>query len=222
MACALAAEPGAGPSIAGRVRVTTSLSKKRISMPQVYERQAALAAPPPSESGAADLKDELRRVVIYIDTTGLASEPVQATMNQKQRRFSPEILAVPAGSTVKFPNWDPIFHNVFSLSGAKSFDLGNYSSGQSRSITFPKPGLVQLHCHLHPNMSGAILVTPNSWFTQPDATGEFSLAGIPPGRYQLVAWHKSAGYFRRWVQVRIGTPLTVDFEIPLTDRAEAR
>ena len=143
-------------------------------------------------------------------------------MDQGQRRFVPEILAVPAGSTVSFANSDPIFHNVFSLSGARSFDLGNYSVGQSRTVTFPKPGLVQLHCHLHPNMSGAILVTPNGFFTlltQPGRDGEFSLEGIPPGRYQLVAWHKSAGFFRRAIEVRRSKPLAVDFEIPLSERA---
>src|SRR5262249_34905130 len=120
-------------------------------------------------------------------------------------------------------NSDPIFHNVFSLSSTKSFDLGNYSAGQSRSVTFPKPGLVQLHCHLHPNMSGAILITPNSVFTQPDEDGEFSLSGLPIGRYQLVVWHKSAGFFRRSIEVRsTATPVTVDFEIPLTDSAARR
>lgn len=205
-------------SVTGRVRVTTALTKKRISLPQVYERHAAIPVPPES---AVDLKEELRRVVVFVDSAGLRSEAVQASMDQRQRRFEPEIVVVPAGSTVGFPNSDPIFHNVFSLSSAKTFDLGNYSAGQRRSVTFPKPGLVQLHCHLHPNMSGAILVTPNSFYTQPDTSGDFTLAGLPPGRYQLVAWHRSAGFFRRWIEVK-GAPVTVDFEIPLTGSAAKR
>jgi|SoiMethySBSTD1v2_1073268.scaffolds.fasta_scaffold657292_2 plastocyanin len=210
------------PTITGRVRVTTSLTKKRISVPQVYERHAALAPPAAPANAAADMKEELRRVVIFIDTAGLRTQPVLARIDQRQRRFEPEIVVVPAGSSVDFPNSDPIFHNVFSLSGVKRFDLGNYSAGQSRSVTFPKPGLVQVHCHLHPNMSGAILVTPNGVFTQPDEAGEFSLAAIPSGRYQVVAWHKNAGFFRRSIEVRSTAPVTVDFEIPLVDSAACR
>lgn len=215
----MGAQPAPG-AVSGRIRVTSKLTRKRITVPQVYERGSALPVVDASSNVAIDLKDELRRVVVFIDTPGLAALPVRAIMDQRQRRFEPELVVVPVGSTVSFPNSDPIFHNVFSLSSAKSFDLGNYSAGQSRSVTFSKPGLVQLHCHLHPNMSGAILVTPNSLATQPDAAGDFSLAGLPPGRYQLVAWHKSAGFFRRSIEIRRnGVPLTIDFEIPLTDSA---
>lgn len=205
--------------VTGRIRVTATLTKRRISLPQVYERAASLPSAP---TLPPDVAGELRRVVVYLDTPGLPARPMQARMDQHQRRFEPEVVAVPVGSSVAFPNSDPIFHNVFSLSKAKPLDLGNYKAGDSRMVTFDQPGIVQLFCHLHPNMSGAILVTPNSWFTTPAADGEFTLAQVPPGRYTLVAWHKSAGYFRRKIEVRAGKPVEVDFEIPLTETASRR
>jgi plastocyanin len=199
--------------VSGRIRVTKPLTKKRISLPQVYERNAAIPTP------AAEPEDELRRVVVYVDSTSLSANPAEATMDQRGRRFEPEVVAVPAGSTIAFPNSDPIFHNVFSLSKVKQFDLGNYNAGEVRKVTFTEPGLVQLHCHLHPGMNGAIMVTPNNWYALPDRTGDFHLPRLPPGNYTLVAWHKSAGYFRRSIEVRAGKPVVVDFEIPLLHAA---
>ena len=96
---------------------------------------------------------------------------------------------------------DPIFHNVFSLSKAKSFDLGNYPKGNTRTVMFPKPGIVFVDCHLHPNMSAVIVVTPNRWSTKADASGRFMLPDLPPGTYTVVAWHKSAGFFRKTIEV---------------------
>ena len=202
--------------VSGRIRVTSTLTKRRISVPQVYDRTAAL---PVANPEPPDVAQELRRVIVYVDSPLLAARPLQAVMDQHQRRFEPEVLAVPVGSTVTFPNSDPIFHNIFSLSKARQLDLGNYKSGESRTVTFAHPGVVQLYCHLHPNMSGAVLVTPNSWLTQPNAAGDFTLAHLPPGHYILVAWHKSAGFFRRTIEVRAGRPLNIDFEIPLSEPA---
>ena len=218
LCCALTLSGQVG-EVTGRIRVTSTLTKRRISVPQVYERTVAIAAEP---TPLPDARAELRRVVVYLDTPVLAARPRQAQMNQHQRRFEPEVLAIPVGSTVSFPNGDPIFHNVFSLSKVKPLDLGNYQEGESRSVTFQQAGVVQLFCHLHPNMSGAVLVTPNSWFTQPAANGEFALAQVPPGRYVLVAWHKSAGFFRRTIEVRAAQPVQVDFEIPLSEPVSQR
>lgn len=204
--------------ITGRVRVTSTLTKRRISVPQIYDRTSAIpvATPPP------DLETELRRVVVYLDAPDLPSRPTPATMDQHHRRFEPEVVAVPVGSTVSFPNSDPIFHNVFSLSKVKPLDLGNYAAGESRSVTFNQTGIVQLYCHLHPNMSGAILIAPNRWVTQPAANGTFTLTQVPPGRYRLAAWHKSAGFFRRTIEVKAGQPVAVDFEIPVSEVVSQR
>ena len=207
-----------GAEVTGQVRVTKTLTRKRVSLTQVYERAAALPAPS-AETGT--LAEELGRVVVYLDGNLPEPAPVKAEINQIQRRFQPEVLAVPAGSTVLFPNSDPVFHNVFSLSKSKAFDLGNYPKGQTRSVVFEKPGIVLVHCHLHPNMNAVILVAPNRYFGQPDQAGNFSLTNVPPGRYTVVAWHKSAGFFRRKIEVKESAPTVLDFEIPLTE-ASAR
>lgn len=216
VAIALAFALEAQAQLSGVVRVTTTLTKKRITIPQVYERNVAVA-PPAAESH--DIAAELRRVVVYIDSDKLPSRAVRVTMNQAQRHFEPEVVAVPVGSTVSFPNSDAIFHNVFSLSEPKPFDLGNYKEGDTRMVTFDRPGSVQVHCHLHANMSGAILVTPNSWVVQPAADGTFTMPPVPPGNYTLVAWHKAAGQFRREVVVHSGESIHVNFEIPILEAA---
>ena len=138
-------------------------------------------------------------------------------MEQQNRRFSPDLVVIPAGSSVSFPNFDPIFHNVFSLSKPKSFDLGNYPKGQTRMVTFPKPGLVAVYCHLHPNMAGTILVTPNQWGVRVEAGGQYTLPDVPPGKYTVVAWHKTGGTFRKTIEVTAGRDAVADFFVPLGD-----
>lgn len=202
--------------IAGRVRITKALTRKRISIPQVYERSVAL---PASEAGDPGQGDELARVVVFLEGKAVRGPAMNVVMDQRRRRFEPEVVVVPLGSTVEFPNSDPVFHNVFSLSKGKTFDLGNYPQGQRRTVRFDQPGPVLLNCHLHPNMTGAVLVAPNRHYARPDGTGRFSLPDVPPGSYELVAWHKSAGMFKRRVEVRAGGRTELDLEIPLTELA---
>ena len=213
----LAAEQPTGV-ISGRVRITTKLTRKRITIPQVYDRLSAVT----QKETPADAGGELRRVVVFLESSALPANPIRATIDQRHRRFEPEITTVPVGSVVLFPNSDPIFHNVFSISKAKQFDLGNYAGGDSRSVTFTKPGLIQLHCHLHPNMNGAILVTPNGWTASLEPDGSFALPPVPPGRYTVVVWHKSAGFFRRTVDVPRGGNASADFDIPSLELATTR
>jgi hypothetical protein len=112
---------------------------------------------------------------------------------------------------------DPIFHNVFSLSRTKSFDLGNYSQGETRVVTFTEPGVVVVNCHLHPNMAAVVFVAPNRWNTKADRGGNFTLRDVPPGRYTVVAWHKAAGYFRKEIEVGSGRTANVEFLIPWSE-----
>jgi plastocyanin len=131
-------------------------------------------------------------VVVYIEEAPgrfppLASNPV---LNQQNTSFMPRVLPVLAGSTVDFPNNDNIFHNVFSFSDAKNFDLGLYPKGQSKSLTFDKPGVVRLYCSIHSEMSAVILVLQNPYFAMAKKGGEFAIEGVPAGNYTLVAWHE--------------------------------
>lgn len=214
-----------GEDILGTVVVKQRLTRQRVTTSaDIYERGPSVALH--SDSSDDPLAAERARVVVYLEGQ-FPSSPVDATMEQKERRFIPELLVIPAGSTVSFPNLDPIFHNVFSLSRTKSFDLGNYPRNHTRTVTFNKPGIEFVNCHLHPNMSAAIVVTPNAWCTTADRTGRFRLHGVPAGTYTIVAWHKAAGAFRQPVMVAPQQGASVEFLVPLSGdgpeyRTEAR
>ena len=206
--------PARAADIEGNVVITRKLTKRKVTAPApAYERGAAVELASAEED---PLVFERTHVVIYLEGQ-LPSTPITATLEQKNRRFVPETLVVPAGSTVSFPNLDPIFHNVFSLSNPKSFDLGNYPKDHTRTVTFSKPGIVFVHCHLHPNMAAAIVVSPNQWSTKADAAGRFALSGAPPGSYTIVAWHKTAGFFRQAVHVTEHRAAAVQFVIPIDE-----
>jgi plastocyanin len=201
----------------------TILIKKKLTKPSVtaavsvYQRGAAVKLGKDAQEDP--IAFERSRVVVYLEgpavtETDPSSHPA-LEVEQIDRRFSPDLVAVPAGSAVSFPNMDPIFHNIYSLSKPKSFDLGNYDKGQTRKVVFPKPGIVEVYCHLHPNMAATIVVTPNRWYARPDRSGQFRIPNVPPGQYTVVAWHKSAGFFRKTVVVESGHDTSVDFFIPI-------
>jgi plastocyanin len=203
--------------VRGKVEITRRLTKKRITLPvAAYQRGVGTPLPQPEQDITAA---ELRRVAIYLEPSGAIPRPPVATaeLGQKNRRFLEETVVIPVGSTVSFPNLDPIFHNVFSLSRARSFDLGNYPKDETRKLTFPQPGVVQVFCHLHPNMSAAIVVTPGPWGSTPDPDGTFEFDEVPPGAYTVVAWHRSAGYFRRQIRVSSDRGAEVKFMIPVEE-----
>ena len=142
----------------------------------------------------SDTEPNLSRVVVYLAShpmlDGMPVSPQRAVMAQRNKAFVGDLLVISRGTTVEFPNEDPFSHNVFSRSRAASFDLDRYPAGQSKSYTFQQPGIVQLFCNIHPNMKATILVVPNRFFTRASKEGTFRLDGVPPGSYELVAWHE--------------------------------
>ena len=117
-------------------------------------------------------------------------------MDQRNVQFIPRVLAVTAGTTVDFLNNDKTFHNVFSTSAAKSFDLGLYSPGRSRSVSFEKPGVVKILCHVHPHMEAFIVVKEHPFFAVTDKQGNYQLENVLLGSYRLELWHPEFG--TRW------------------------
>jgi hypothetical protein len=111
-------------------------------------------------------------------------------------------VAVPKNSTVEFPNQDPIYHNVFSVSGANRFDLGLYRSGASKPKTFEEAGLVRVYCNIHPQMVGFVMVVDSDYVTVTPPSGEFELANVPAGSRVLKIWHEEAAS-------EIAIPITV-------------
>ena len=107
--------------------------------------------------------------------------------------FVPHVVAITTGSSVAFPNDDLLFHNVFSLSRAGTFDLGRYPQGDTRVRRFDKAGVVKVYCHLHSHMSAIIAVFDHPWFAKVGADGNFEIDRVPPGTYLLTGWHERAG-----------------------------
>jgi plastocyanin len=198
--------------IEGHVIIKQRITKRKVTVSSPYERGVSVR--PPAATAQDSIEFECSRVVVYLEGE-LGTEPGNAIMEQKERQFLPDTLVVPAGSTVSFPNLDPIFHNVFSLSKPKAFDLGNYPKDHTRTVTFSKPGIVFVNCHLHPNMAAAIVITPNRWSARPGGDGQFLLRGVPPGKYSITAWHRAAGFFHDTVTVTAGRTASVTFTIPL-------
>lgn len=118
---------------------------------------------------------------------GVAPSP--AVMDQVNKTFVPGLLPIVAGTQVKFPNRDNIRHHVYSFSRPKNFELPLYKGEEAPPVLFDKPGVVKIGCNIHDWMSAIILVVPNRHYAMTDADGKFTLAGLPPGTYTIVAWH---------------------------------
>ncbi len=123
------------------------------------------------------------------------------TLEQKRQRFMPRVIALQSGATVDFPNRDPVYHNVFSVSPARRFDLGKYREGQSRSVRFEKTGVVRVFCDIHSDMAAFIVVIGHHVFARADAGGRFTLPALPGGSYTLRVWHPERGESRLDVRV---------------------
>ncbi|MDJ0656292.1 MAG: plastocyanin/azurin family copper-binding protein [Xanthomonadales bacterium] len=149
-------------------------------------------------------------VVVYFrpDQAVTPQPPTEAlVMRTRNKRFEPSVLAVPAGATVRFPNTDPILHNVFSVSKSNAFDMGLYGKGEGKSWTFTNPGLVRVYCNVHQSMVGHVLVLDTPFFSRLDASGQFQLQDIPDGPGRLYVWHERA------------RPLTRSLELPREGQA---
>jgi len=138
----------------------------------------------------------------------------QRTIEQRDRQFAPRLLAIAAGSTVSFPNFDPIFHNVFSTSRPRAFDLGIYKNGESRDVTFAKEGLIRLGCNLHSNMTAHLVVVAAPHYVVTDASGAFKFRSLAPGKYKLKAWAEdTAEPITQTIEIKSGDN-SVNVQIP--------
>jgi hypothetical protein len=134
-------------------------------------------------------------VVVWLDPVGRTPTPLppqHVRMIQKDKRFDPHILAIDVGTTVEFPNLDPIFHNAFSSFDGQVFDLALYPPGTSRSIHFKHPGVVRIFCNIHPSMSALVVVLESPYFAISTKDGHFSIPDVPPGQYRLQVLHERA------------------------------
>lgn len=141
---------------------------------------------------------QLANVVIWLNdpnpesNTLIRANAIKAKMLQKNKTFTPHVLAIPVGSTVEFPNADPIFHNAFSNYNGQIFDIGLYPPGSTRSVKFKKAGVVRVFCNIHASMSAVIVVLASPWFATSDADGSFEIEDVPEGSYTLGIYYEQA------------------------------
>jgi len=150
-----------------------------------------------SKESAVTKKGDYSGVVVWLVPSPPAESraaPIvpSATMIQKDKRFTPHILAVEIGTSVEFPNYDPIFHNAFSNYDGRVFDLGLYAPGTTRKVKFDRPGIVRVFCNIHSSMSAVIVVAPSPWFETTSRTGAFEIPDVPTGEYTLHVFHERA------------------------------
>jgi plastocyanin len=132
--------------------------------------------------------------------------PATFQITTRNKTLVPHVLAIPVGSTVVFPNDDPISHNLFSLSSNNAFDLGLYRKGAGKSQKFQIPGIVNVYCNVHPNMSAVIQVMATPYFAFADGNGNFTVANVPSGKYRLVAWNEQGGQNEVPLEIAGATP----------------
>jgi plastocyanin len=192
----------AGAVVEGRVELPKSHSAPvQTKRYEIVTKAGVLSTQPPL-------------AVVYLDGAfpRPASLPTKEVA-QKDLTFIPALLPIRVGTRVEFPNFDDTYHNIFSYSPAKRFDLGRYRA-EERPIpaeVFDKPGLVTLRCDIHEHMRGLILVLNTSYFVMTDTDGHFQLRGLPAGRYILKAWIDSRTTRERPVELKDGQTLHVDF-----------
>lgn len=191
-----------GQAVEGRVTLPTTRTA-----PVVTKRYELV-----SKGGVVATNPPL--AVVYLEGDFPKPAPVAVRkVDQKDLAFLPALLPVQVGTRVEFPNLDDTFHNIFSFSPAKRFDLGRYRP-EERPIpaqVFDKAGLVTLRCDIHEHMRGAILVLNTPYFVMTDAQGRFTLKGLPAGRYTLRAWLSSKTTLEQPVELKPGATTKVDF-----------
>lgn len=170
-----------------------------------------LAAPPSgSVSGQVHLvagggpRTDASNAAVWLEGVRRSSDlpgAARGQMKSDQKRFAPRVVVVPRRASVDFPNVDPIYHNVFSVSGPNRFDLGLYRSGASKSKQFDQAGLVRVYCNIHPQMVGFVMVVDSDFAAVTGPDGKFRFEGVPAGSWTLKAWHEESA--------EIAVPVTV-------------
>ena len=163
---------------------------------------------------------EIANVVVFVKDAPAAQElaATHASISQRDESFVPRVIAIPRGSSVEFPNFDPYFHNVFSLSRALTFDLGRFRKGEKRERAFPHAGVVKVYCHIHSEMAATIMVFDHRLYATPTSAGSFAIDAVPPGTYQLSAWHERIGETTTPIRVVGGEDARVEFSLPVVEK----
>lgn len=182
------------------------LTKKQRKTADIYDDDMGTPAPPP----------KLRTAVVYLEGTFTESDfadvPKKAELVQEKLRFNPTILPIAIGTKVAFPNKDTTYHNVFSYSKAKPFDLGRYNNeSEPQFVEFTKPGEVKVFCEIHDHMRSTILVLDTPYFATTDSEGKYKIENVRPGEYILKCWIRSRKVLEKKLTVKDEPTLVADF-----------
>ena len=167
------------------------------------------------EPGDAPAREQPPRAVVYFESAPRGAfedrEAPHATLDQRDETFVPHVVAITAGTVVDFPNNDRTYHNVFSLSKPRRFDLGRYARGHSKSVRFDRPGIIRVFCDIHSHMNAFILVFAHRFYAVTDNEGRYEIDSVPPGSYTLSAWFEGS------VREQRGLTLTPDARVAELD-----
>jgi plastocyanin len=174
--------------------------------------RAVAATEPGTLSGRAMAGGKLiADVVIWLDAPSAPRPRERFVVRQRNMEFVPRVLAAPVGSTVDLPNNDRVFHNVFSFTNGRPFDLGLYPTGASKRITLDRAAVNRLYCNIHPHMAAYIVAVDSPYYATSDGAGSFRIADVPPGRYTYHAWRSGAETLSATVAVGDDQPLELSW-----------
>ena len=215
-AFASAAVDAAAPTDRGAAAPTGSVAGSVVLEPMQQPPMAALYR---TRTRAPVLEPDRPRAIVYLERDDGVYSPIDSrdivTVSQRGYQFRPAVVPVPRGARVSFPNRDDEFHNVFSYSSVKRFDLGRFRKDeQSPLVTFDNPGVVRVYCEIHKHMRSLLLVLDTPWHTATDAEGNYRLPDVPPGRYTLRAFLPSERTLESSVSVEAGRTTRVDLGEP--------
>jgi plastocyanin len=213
-------------SDASNSRGTSGHNSAKSSRPRPDEVTGEVAL---TQSGS-DTAPDASQVVVWLTPSGSTTMPrtidqPRYRLVQHNKRFEPNLLVVPVGSVVDFPNADPWFHNVFSLYRGKRFDLGLYQAGTQRSVRFDRVGPSYLFCNIHPEMTGVVLAIDSSLYAISDKSGRYSISGVAPGKYTMHVWYENAkpeslASLQRAVVVDDATHALPTVSVPVTKQVQ--
>jgi len=204
------ATPQAPAVVRGRVEIGIPITIRRPTAAYPARTVPAPALAPESER---------RHVVVYLrDARPQMVSPMRVAIRQRNESFTPRVVAVTIGSEVEFPNDDPFYHNVFSLSRARNFNLGRYPRGDTRRVRFARPGIVKVFCEIHSHMSATVMVFDHPWFAVPGEDGRFELPAMPAGERQITAWHERLGDTTMRVRLESGETAEAHFVLPVPEQ----
>lgn len=165
----------------------------------------------------ADTEPEVSNVVVYLEEIGKKKSyppPEQAArLIQKNIRFVPHVLPIIAGAEVQIVNTDDFYHNVFSNSRVKRFNIGRQLTNAVVTESFDNAGFIPVFCDIHLEMSAFVVILENPYFTKPDGSGNYLIENVPPGDYVILTWHERIPSQTQEITVRANSSITVDFTL---------